>query len=197
MSKRFMTVDDVLKKLGRNTALRSGIVISLFSFSDLTIYAFSDLQYSSQSHIELVSSMEESRPIMEMTINNSTDVEFYLGSTLCVTEMLDEVFEELKVREPQAATMEDIFYLIRDGIGNIFAEKVSVNCDVHNNVLNVAYRLPGDMLLSVSKPSSTADDQFVMFNLFHLRKLLISDTADLSLLSRYIHNAELKAAQLA
>lgn len=198
MSKRYFKVDDVLKHLGHNAVLRSGIIISLLSLTDMTIKAASDIDFLMQPQTELVSSMRYSWPLTDqVSVYNTHDVEYFLGSTFSVCDMLDDAFNSLKERQPLAAEIEETYCLIRDGIGEIFAERVSVNYDATSKVVNVAYRLPGDILLSVSKPFNTMDDDYVMFNLFHLRKLLISDTADINLLSHYIHRAEQKASQIA
>ena len=66
--------------------------------------------------------------------------------------------------------------------------------DAGSKVLNVAYRLQGDMLLSVSKPLDTMDDIFVMFNMYHLRELLVSDSASIGLLAEYVVNVEKRMA---
>ncbi len=198
MSKRFVTVDNVLKRFGRNTMLRSGIIISLWAFPDPTIQAYTDLQYIFQPRIELASTEPNPWASWEqVNIGGNTAVEFCFGTTYSVTDMLDMAFERLREIKPQVSNVTETFSFIRDGIGEIYAEKVSVTYDVQSQVLNVAYRLPGNMLFSVSKPLSTMDDDYVMFNLFHLRKLLISDTADISLLSQFIRNAELKVANIA
>ena len=79
---------------------------------------------------------------------------------------------------------------IVEGIGNINIEKVAVDCDLDSEILNVVYRLPDNVVLSISKPLETIDDDFVAFNLYHNRKLLVTDNANIGLLSHYINEVE-------
>ena len=41
------------------------------------------------------------------------------------------------------------------------------------------------------------DDAYVMFNVYHLRELLVSDTARIDLLAQYVRNVEKKIAEQA
>lgn len=189
MSKNFITVDNFLKWVD----WRSGILISLFP-ADQPIQAFSEIEYSLKPRVECVATMDGLQPdLRPSAVGDVSDVEFFWGRTFNVSYMLDDAFSDLVERIPQASEVEETFFMIRDGLSDIIAEKVSVSYDVSNQVLNVAYRLPDSMLLSVSKPFNTMSDSYVMFNLYHQRELLISDTAELSLLSHYIHSAEQKA----
>ena len=87
-----------------------------------------------------------------------------------------------------------MMHFIIEGIGNVDAERITMDYDASSKVLNVAYRLQGDMLLSVSKPLDTMDDIFVMFNMYHLRELLVSDSASIGLLAEYVVNVEKRMA---
>ena len=111
--------------------------------------------------------------------------------------MASVAFGKLKTRMPNAEEMEPVADFITEGIGNIEAERVVMDCDNTVKVLNVSYRLPGDILLSVNKPLDTMDDEFVMFNVYHRRDLLVSDTASISLLAQYIRNVERRIAEQA
>lgn len=111
--------------------------------------------------------------------------------------MADTAFNQLVARVPEALEMEPVADFITGGIGNIEAERVVMDCDKESKVLNVAYRLSGDILLSVSKPLETMDDEFVMFNVYHLRDLLVSDTARIDLLAQYVRNVESRIAEQA
>lgn len=111
--------------------------------------------------------------------------------------MADTAFNQLAARVPEALEMEPVADFITGGIGNIDAARVVMDCDKESRVLNVAYRLPGDILLSVSKPLDTMDDEFVMFNVYHLRDLLVSDTARIDLLAQYVRNVESRIAEQA
>lgn len=197
MSKTFFTVDDVLRHLRTYTPIKMGILIALFSIPGVSIQAAQNMDYYDRPIHKIENSVFPTSTIsFGQDVSGNAGIEFFMGSTFSVTEQLQAAFNDLCKSKPVALEMEPVFCLIRDGLGEIMAEKVSVSCDAGNKVLNVAYRLPKDMLLSVSKPLNTMDDNYVMFNLFHLRELLISDTADISFLSTYIHKAEESTAQL-
>lgn len=198
MSKTYFTVDDVLKHLVSYSPIREGLLIALFTVPGISIQAAQNMEYSDRPFNQIDRS---SCPVSSLSLgqNNSREnngLEFFIGSTFNLSDQLQNAFDELCNNKPEAMEMKPAFCFISAGIGDIMAEKVSVSCDVDSKIMNVAYRLPGNMLLSVSKPLNTMDDKFVMFNLFHLRDLLISDTAEISFLSTYIHNAEAKSAQV-
>ncbi|MBO7636536.1 MAG: hypothetical protein J6S89_08150 [Paludibacteraceae bacterium] len=108
-----------------------------------------------------------------------------------------QAFDRLITRLPEALSMEPVMRFVTEGIGNIDAERVVMDCDTENEVLNVSYKLRDNMLLSISKPLETMNDQFVMFNVYHGRDLLVSDSASIELLSEYIHNVENRIKELA
>lgn len=197
MSKTFFTVDDVLKHLVSYTPIGKGLLIALFTVPGVSIQAAQNMEYFDRplEQVAMSAYSVSSLSFGQAYPDTGTGIEFFMGSTFSVTDRLQTAFDELCKNKPAAIEMKPAFCLISEGIGDILAEKVSVSCDVDNKILNVAYRLPSDMLLSVSKPLNTMDDRFVMFNLFHLRDLLISDTAEVSFLSTYIHNAEARTAQ--
>lgn len=107
-----------------------------------------------------------------------------------------QAFDRLTTRLPEALPMEPVMRFVKEGIENIDAERVVMDCDTENQVLNVSYKLHDNMLLSISKPLETMDDRFVMFNLYHGRDLLVSDSASIELLSEYIHDVENRIKEL-
>ncbi len=107
-----------------------------------------------------------------------------------------QAYERLVERCPLATEVEPVMRFVTEGIGDIDAERVVMDYDSENKVLNVSYKLHDDMLLSVSKPLETKDDAFVMFNVYHGRDLLLSDSASIELLSEYIHNVEERIKEL-
>ena len=109
-------------------------------------------------------------------------------------QMADAAFDKLTARMPEAKEAEPVKHFITEGIGNVDAECVTMDYDADSKVLNVAYRLQGDMLLSVNKPLDTMDDEFVMFNMYHLRDLLVSDSSSIGLLAEYVVNVEKRMA---
>lgn len=198
MSKTYSAVDDVLKHLMSYTSIRKGLFIALFTVPGVSIQAAKNMDYYDRplDQMEMPSYPASSISLNQAYPHEDNGLEFFLGNTFNITDQLQTAFDELCKNKPAALEMKPAFCLISEGIGDIMAEKVSVSCDADSKIMNVAYRLPGDMLLSVSKPLNTMDDRFVMFNLFHLRELLISDTAEVSFLSTYIHNAEARTVQL-
>jgi|GEM_PF-4311694 len=58
--------------------------------------------------------------------------------------------------------------------------------DNEEKVLNVAIRMEKDIIVSISKPTDTNEDNIVMFNVFRKRQLLISDMAETSVLAKLI-----------
>lgn len=109
-------------------------------------------------------------------------------------QMAETAFDKLTARMPEAIEAGPVMHFITEGLDNVDAERVTMDYDVGSKVLNVAYRLYGDMLLSVNKPLDTMDDEFVMFNMFHLRELLVSDSASIELLAEYVVNVEKRMA---
>lgn len=193
MKRSFILVNDILERI----EWKKGFVT--FSFLCVVaspIQAFNQIEYSLSQQTKCVTTTIIQSDISQAPIGENSCVSLFCNNTYNVTDMLDEAFDNLVARVPSASDANETFCLIRKGLGNILAEKVSVRYDVTSKVLNVAFRLPDDMLLSVMKPLETMDDSYVMFNLYHLRELLISDTAEVNFLSQYIRNAEQKAAQI-
>lgn len=199
MSKTYITVDNVLKRLGSYTPIRMGILIALFTIPGLSIQAAQEMEYFDRplTQIELSAPSFSSTPLGQAYAYNNAGVELFMGSTFSVTDQLKISFEDLCKSQPAALEMQPAFTLISDGIGEIMAEKVTVSCDIASKVLNVSYRLPGDILLSVNKPLVTMDDAFVMFNVYHQRELLVTDTARIDLLAEYVRNVEKRIAEQA
>ena len=124
-------------------------------------------------------------------------IEIFANNSYTSLDMTELSFKALTTRQPEAVELEPVMKFIINGIGSIDAERVSVDCDIDSKVLNIAYRLPNDILLSVSKPLITMDDNFVVFNLFHKRDLLVSKNATIDLLAKYINNIETTIHDLA
>lgn len=132
------------------------------------------------------------------TLNKDVvSIEIFADSYSALGFKTTQAYNRLVERCPQATELEPVMRFVTDGIGNIDAERVVMDCDPENKVLNVSYKLHDDMLLSVSKPLETMDDAFVMFNVYHGRDLLLSDSASIELLSEYLHNVEERIKALA
>ena len=178
--------------------LRSGVMISFFALSSISTSVAKDNQFTYLIEDDL-------KPITAVTAKNFVSgeiipdaIEIFANNILSTSDKTFISFEKLTMNHSEeAANMEPVVRFIAEGMGDIIAEKVSVNCDFENEIINVAYRLPNDILLSVSKPLSTMTDTFVMFNLFNKRQLLVSDSASIELLSTYIKKVESRVAKLA
>ena len=72
-----------------------------------------------------------------------------------------------------------------DGIGYL---NKSVDYDEQGKVINVSYRMMGNILISLTKPYETLDDNFVSFSLYQDKTLLISEIADCGLILTYLNN---------
>ena len=162
--------------------LRTGLVIS-FMFTAVQAHAITENSYHTQTPTEV------ENVITLPSVGTAVQ-------TKSVDYMTEVAFQNTVKRFPAAAEMNPVMRFVAKGIGDIQVERVSVDCDATNKVLNVAYRLPDDILLSISKPLETMDDAFVMFNVYHKRQLLLSETASIDLLSQYIHNVEEKVQKL-
>lgn len=79
---------------------------------------------------------------------------------------------------------------------DITHEKKTVDFDMEKQVINVAYRLPNNILLSITKPYHTLGNDEVGFNLYQIvsqiKELLIADWCLVGLLHKYIKNVEEK-----
>lgn len=70
--------------------------------------------------------------------------------------------------------------------------KKAVDFDTEGKRVNVAYRLPHDMLVSLGKRYDTLDNDEVTFGLYHKRECLILDWGSYKLFHKYLKNAEEK-----
>lgn len=136
-------------------------------------------------------------PAKSTQTKNSIPVEILADSYSALGFKTMQAYDRLVERCPRATEMEPVMRFVTEGIGDVDAERVVMDCDLENKVLNVSYKLHDDMLLSVSKPLETMDDAFVMFNVYHGRDLLLSDSASIELLSEYIHDVEERIKELA
>ena len=128
-------------------------------------------------------------PAKSTQTKNSIPVEILADSYSALGFKTMQAYDRLVERCPQATEMEPVMRFVTEGIGDDY--------DLENKVLNVSYKLHDDMLLSVSKPFETMDDAFVMFNVYHGRDLLLSDSASIELLSEYIYDVEERIKELA
>lgn len=193
MYKPICHIGDVLLK-----SLRTSVMISLFTLSSINALAEQNNQfrYSIEESLEPLTFVEVKNNSSDEIIPNA--IEIFANKILSTSDKTFISFANLAMIHPdEMEKMMPVMRIITKGIGEINVEKVSVNCDFESEVLNVAYRLPNGILLSISKPLSTKDDSYVMFNLFHKRDLLLSDSANVELLSGYLKKVESRIAELA
>lgn len=174
--------------------LRKGVMI-VFMFTATVASATHVDSYKVENNVvntETIATI----PAKSTQSNDVVSVELVADSYSSVEVKTTQAFDRLITRLPEAVPMEPVMRFVKEGMGNIAAERVVMDCDTEGQVLNVSYKLHDDILLSISKPLETMDDQFVMFNLYHGRELLVSDSASIELLSEYIHNVENRIKEL-
>ena len=163
MSKKFVTVDNVLKRLGQNAMLRSGIMIALFSYSGITMQAAQDMRYYDQPIMQVENVVQVPSPAFSHG-SMSHGIEFFMENTFTLSDQMQIAFNDLCKDIPEVKAVEPVFHFVYNNLSEIRAERVSIDCDITSMVLNVAFRLPHDILVSVMKPLETMDDNLVMFN---------------------------------
>ena len=194
MKKTTFFVRNIIIRQSVKKTLQTGAIVS-FLFMHQTSTAAPTL-YTAQEIIPLHSVV--TLPVSDASNGgHETNIEIFANDNYTSVYRTVLSFNKLIERYPEAVEMEPVMRFIADGIGNICIERVSVDCDTDSKVLNVAYRLPGNMLLSIRKPLCTMSDPYVMFNVYHLRKLLISDSASIDLLAQYMREVESHYSELA
>lgn len=143
------------------------------------------------------SSAENDIPVVETVVGGQSATMNKVMAEADAIGMSFAAFKNLTARCPKAVEMTPVAEFVTKGIGEVSAERIVMDCDMIRKVLNVVYRLPGNMLLSINKPLDTMDDDFVMFNVYHFRELLVSDTARIGLLAQYVRNIENKIGEQA
>ena len=195
MKKYFYTAQTITLKETFKKKLRTGVMIT-FMFTATMASAAPIERYEVER--DLVTTERIATVAAKSTqTKDIIPVEILADSCSDLEYKTIQAYNRLVERCPQATEMENVMRFVTEGIGNIAAERVVMDCDVDNKVFNVSYKLHDDMLLSISKPLDTMDDGFVMFNVYHKRELLLSDSASIELLSEYIHNVEDRTKELA
>lgn len=183
-------------RIGFMRTLRTGVMITFMFTATITKATPAEQRYIVERDIattEKIATIPAKSTLNKDVISVEILADSY--STLGFKTM--QAYDRLVERCPQATEMETVMRFVTEGIGDIDAERVVMDCDLENKVFNVSYKMNDNMLLSVSKPLETMDDAFVMFNVYHGRDLLLSDSASIELLSEYIHNVEERIKALA
>ena len=185
MNKPTYIVKDILYNDQLWEKLRSGICIALFAFTAVGTSGQENQYYSQIDDVpDKIISLSATDNVSGAFIPNG--IEIFANRNFSNANMARLSFSELVSHNPGTQKFEPVVDFIIKGIGNIDIEKVVVDCDFDSEILNVVYRLPDNVVLSISKPLDTMDDDLVAFNLYHDRKLLVTDDASIGLLSRYI-----------
>lgn len=191
----FYTVQTFPLRDAFKKTLRTGVMIT-FMFAATVASANPVKQYVAEQ-ADVTTETIATVPAKNILTNDIIPVEILADSHSAIEIKTILAFDRLVERCPQASELEPVMRFVTDGLGDIKAERVFMDCDMNSKVLNVSYRMHDNMLLSISKPLDTMDDGFVMFNVYHGRKLLLSDCASIELLSEYIHNVENRIKELA
>lgn len=85
---------------------------------------------------------------------------------------------------------EELEKFISDRFDDIGYVKKSVDYDEESKLMNIAYRMKSDIILSINKPYETLDDEYVMFNILCMNKILISAMMDCKSLREYVLKCE-------
>lgn len=196
MKKTFYTAQMLASRSSFMRTLRTGVMITFLFTATLSNATPSEQRYTVER--DIVTTEKIATIPAKSTLNKDVvSIEIFADSYSALGFKTTQAYDRLVERCPQATELEPVMRFVTDGIGNIDAERVVMDCDPENKVLNVSYKLHDDMLLSVSKPLETMDDVFVMFNVYHGRDLLLSDSASIELLSEYLHNVEERIKALA
>lgn len=112
-----------------------------------------------------------------------SDIKFYKGTS--VIDKVDEGFAKLMGKNPDIVNIADDLGLIRENLAFMPADVVQVRHFSDIDAINVAYRFHHDFLLSVIRVHGTESD-FITFNFYHKRELLVGDICSISLLVEYM-----------
>lgn len=181
MNKPFREVKDLVKR--KCKVILAGIVFTLFGAGAADANVCNPV-------FESVPDLEGTQELVRPVDNGVMEV--VLSSTSRTTkDKLDEAFVKFsqETHEDVSELLEP-FQEIAEGMSMIKAEKVSIDGDPSEGRLNVAFRLPDGMVLSLNKKIGLHDRGSVGFNLMHNRRLIISDIMEVSLLSQYISNVQ-------
>ena len=172
--------------------MQSGVAILLFSIST-TVEAVPMETYKIQER----ATAERVVTISSTHGSSSNTVDIYGSKSFTPTYKAEQAYVELCSRDNGAKQLCDVFNFIVDGLGNDFeAERVAVDCDSESAILNITYRLPGDVFISITKPQETMDDENVVVGVSDLHSQLVSDIVPIDFLSTYIHNLETRRQEL-
>jgi hypothetical protein len=189
MNKPTYIVRDILHNNQLWETLRSGVCIALFAFTTVVSLGQENQYYSQIEDVpDKIISLTAKDNVSGILIPDG--IEIFANHNKTSAYMTKQSFSEMMSHNSDAKKLEPVMNFIVEGIGNINIEKVAVDCDLDSEILNVVYRLPDNVVLSISKPLETIDDDFVAFNLYHNRKLLVTDNATIGLLSHYIDEVE-------
>lgn len=92
------------------------------------------------------------------------------------------------------SSLDDVCGFMADEMKAVRVDKVSVDGSVDDGLLNMSFRLPDGMILSVNKRRDTMDSRLVAFNIIRDRRLVISDVMDIHNLREYINTVQARLA---
>ena len=93
-------------------------------------------------------------------------------------------FEKLVLEVPQNFVQVAEFF--SKHFSSINAERYSKDFDTSYPTINVSFLFKNGFLASVTKPVETMDDELVAFNFYENKELLISQIADIELVSEFL-----------
>ena len=187
MKKSYSSIYDIRSNNNLNpkgtVVVFAGIVFTLFAINDYTSSDGFIIQPSNNS-INIVTSdyrSNVSNSIITLKSNEST-----------TEEKIAQAYYQFCAKNNIGDLFDPVFHFILEGISKVSAEKVAVDGDIEEGLLNVSLKMADGAILSINKRIEYIDSPIVAFNIFKDRKLLISDIMDLNLLTNYILNVQNK-----
>lgn len=186
MKQEFKKVEDIkitfIKKVSRIVVL-AGIAFTLFS---------TDVKASESSNF----SLSLSNPPVTELVTPALDSEIKVALKPNIptpSDLMWNAFHRFQESShDKCEILEESFSKIVETFCDIKFLKVAVDGDIEDRKLKTVFRLPDNVILSIIKEEGTHYGNFVGFNLFHNRQLLISDVIDMGLLKKYISNVQTK-----
>ena len=186
MNKNFTQVIEFIKTRMKECVITlAGISFTLFGANNIQA---NKLVFETAPRIERVA-QEKVKP------DYSSDIEVVLSSnSLSTKDKMINAFENFKQYSKQdTQCLEQPFSEIVEEFKSINVDKVSVDGDPVKGRLNVAFRLPDGIILSINKKIGLHKGGIVGFNIISNKQLLLSDVISLSRLREYISNVQNKS----
>lgn len=185
MSKPFKRVTDFLRDNSRRLRIvLAGIVFTLSSYAAYPVPQ--PVEYATVDEVAVV--------VDEVSASPRTDIRVRLSFNASATDTqlkMDKAFADFCKIEPEASIAVSMpFQEIREGLGEVSTDKVSIDGDIETGTINMAMLFPDGVVLSVNKRIGLHPAGVVGFNIMYKRNLLVSDVSDMTSLRQYLLNIQ-------